>query len=297
MKKHIIAKIWLCLVLVVFSSLIFPNSIARGEYIGPGIYNGYLAKDRWDRYFFHKGPYHLLLSDDAAKDLENFTGKPLEINVKQMVQPINPGGATIKTVQKVAVKGSLQGLKLSIGAAEKRVPQGKGIKLRLSVQNKSKKPEIFLPGTLALCVVTQKPFSNDKIGYKGKAGRAYWYYSYTFFRHNTFDNPQRIACHRIILPLTGKEIVAKGKGLRLVPKEQGYKGPLSVDAEAVSFHDGSVIIEPGGAFSTEYIVGRELLTGEYEIFLYLTSGNFSYPASPMSGRLSFDVFKAQTGKK
>lgn len=260
------------------------------------MYSGYMAKDRWGRYLFHKGPYHLLLSDEAAKKLKKFTGKPIEINVKEMYQLINPGGATIKTIKRVLIKGVLKNLKLSISSTETRVAQGKGVKLRLSLENKSKKTATFLPGTLALCIVTRDPRRNDVIGYRGRGGRAYWYYTDTFFRHDSFKNPERIACHRIILPITGKEIVDKGKRLQLTPEKKVYKNLYGVEPEAVSFHDSPVIIKPKGVFSTEYLIGTELPTGEYEIFLYVTNGNFSYPAAPMSKRLPFDVFEAKTGK-
>jgi hypothetical protein len=90
-----------------------------------------------------------------------------------------------------------------------------------------------------------------------------------------------IACRQIVLPWTAPK--TEGKGIHVAGTDREFNGPVA--------------IEPNGHFQAEYRVGKELLPGQYEVFFYMTSGNLSSDAGPMSKRLSFDVVRPDQQRK
>lgn len=284
--------------------VLFPN-IARAGYIGPGTYYGYVAVDRWKQDVFHTGPYHLFMSDEVARDLAQYRGKPLELNVTQVDQPMNPGGAMIRQIGKVAVKPGEPGLVLSLKPVSQKVEKGKGISVKASLRNESDRDIEIRTQSLALVLVTNKPFPNSAIGYKDPGGRAYWYYGSSYQSYekrppherlvlrpfsrkiappDTWEYrfvSHRVAC-REIAPWSGRQLIEQGEKIK--PSKRG----LMVN--------GSVVIEPKGQFETTVTVGKELLAGEYEIFFHVNKGNLSYGPGPMSKRIPFDVVGSPASK-
>ncbi|MHC4560709.1 MAG: hypothetical protein ACYTFW_20735 [Planctomycetota bacterium] len=255
----------------------------QAEILVPGTYHGYFTVTRWGQKVFHLGPYHLFVSDSAAQVLEKHRGKPLELKISKLSQPINPGAGLIEGIAKVTEKGVARGLILSVQLKTKKVLQGQGILLHLSLCNDSEEAITILPGTLAIVLVTDSPFSNKDIGYKDPDNRAYWYYSYRYHSFEKGKRPLHIACRRIILPWTGENLVSLGHNIPVADKDLGFCGPI--------------VIEPKGRFKAKYVAGKELLPDDYEVFFYLTSGNLSSVPGPMSDRLSFDVVEQKQEAK
>jgi len=273
---------------IVFTSLLFLAGLTsalsvQAEVLGSGTYHGYFTVTRWGHKVFHLGPYHLFVSDAAGKVLEKHIGKPLELKVSKVSQPINPGAGRVEEIADACEKGVARGLILSAKLKSKSVPQGQGILLHLSLHNDSEESITIWPGTLAIVLVSDSPFSNKDIGYKDPDGRAYWYYSYSYHPFTFGEKPMTIACREIILPWTAKDLVIHGHNIRVADEDRGFRGPIVIDAK--------------GKFEADYVAGKELLPDDYEVFFYITSGNLSSVPGPMSDRLPFDVIESKQHAK
>jgi hypothetical protein len=90
---------------------------------GPGKYNGVVFYDRWDNncYLF-SGVYLMYISDSLKETLRPFRGRSMEIDAKEVHQPMNPGDGLIK---EFAVIGESKD--------NPRTPSIRGIELRATV--------------------------------------------------------------------------------------------------------------------------------------------------------------------
>ncbi len=261
-------------ILVVYSQNALSEEASRGPHYG------YYAVDRWGQKVFHVGPYHMFVSDEAARDLEKYKGRPVEIKATDVSQPINPGGDLIMGIEKVSEKGVYIGLKLSLEAESAKIARGEGLKLRLKISNRSEEAITVHPALLAMVLVTNSPFSGKDIGYKDPEDCAYWYHQETY---RTLDSKKallRVACREVNLSWTAEELIEKGEKIQRSDEEG--KGDY-------------IVIESGGKLKDEQVVGKELLPDDYEVFFYLSRGNFSHTAGPMSERVQFDVLKKEEG--
>lgn len=249
---------------------------ARSEIIAPGTYRGYFTRTRWKQTVFHTGPYHLFVADSAQKTIKNAWNKPLEIEVTEMSQPINPGAGLIEKIGSVTESSAAAGLKLTAKLKASKVRQGEGIQLTLGLKNRADKSITIRASQLAVVLVTDSPFANSEINYKDPDDRSYWYYSYSHRSIGPEAHRRLNACREVIPPLTAKELVDDGQGMSLFN--------LNQDASA------RIVIAPGGSFSSKFVTGKELLPDDYEVF-FLKSGNLSYAPGPMSKRHPFDVVK------
>ena len=255
---------------------------ALAEEIGPGEYQGYFTTDRWGRAVFHTGPYHLFVSDAAAAQLKGLTGTPLKLDVTDVDQPQNPGGACIERVGKVT-KLPAPPLVLKATAKEQKVEAGRGVALELVVSNQSDRPLEVSPEQLALVLVTDSPFPNSAIGYEDPHDRAFWYYRYAYrdaARGEGKAPVLQIACREVIPPWEPDVYARDGKGVRVGPEKPTHQDPGTYRP---------VILAPRGSFSFEYTVGTELPPGEYEVFLCNRGGNLSDVPGAVSERVAFDV--------
>ncbi|MGY8769659.1 MAG: hypothetical protein ACKVH8_14675 [Pirellulales bacterium] len=168
-------------------------------------------------------------------------------------------------------------MKLSLKLNPKKVVQGQGVSLNLSLENNSNQPVIIQPYKLAVVLVTDSPFSNKEIDFEDPDDRAYWYYSYYYVDYTRFGNtnPHRIACRQIKLNMTAGELVKHGDKVRLFSQDDSF--------------NGKVEMAPGGKISVDFTAGKELLPDDYEVFFYQTSGNLSSLPGPRSKRHAFDV--------
>jgi len=254
----------------------------RCDLVGPGTYYGYYGGDRWGRKVFYNGPGSLFVGDEAARTLEPYAGRPLEIEVTELSQPMNPGAGLIVKVREVSVVEESERLALTIRAGKERVLPGEGVSLELGMENRSAELFTFMPGVLSVVLVTDSPFQNSDIGYQDPEDRAYWYYQETYLPLTSGGAPTRVACRDLALPWSGEYLVSKGKGIRPADENRGTRGPL--------------VVEPGGRFEDTFVVGKELLPDDYEVFFSLSSGSLSSIPGPMSPRVWFDVVAGGEGK-
>ena len=149
-------------VLAAITSMSLVNK-ADAENIARGSYHGYFNTTRWKQNIFHTGPYHLFVSAAVARTVEGLRQKPLKVEVTKMSQPINPGAGRIEEIGKVFENDGDPGLKLAVDPLARKVVQGKGLELKLTVRNKSHKPVTIRARQLAIVLVTDSPFRNGDI--------------------------------------------------------------------------------------------------------------------------------------
>ncbi len=231
---------------------------------------GYSFKDRWGQNVFHNGPYHYFLSDKVAVQLEMYRGKPLELDVTETSQLMNPGAGRIEAIKAGAIHGALTNLVFTLKCKSTRVEQGKGLNLQLSFRNVSHKAVELLAGTLAVILTAKDP--KDPPHWKGPEDIGYWYFQESWEKNSKHFG---LSCHKELMPWTGEDLVKKGHHIRVADKDQEYEGPL--------------IVKPNGSFDADVIVGQELLPGEYEVFFCDVMSRNPNIAGPMSERVGFDV--------
>ncbi len=166
-------------------------------------------------------------------------------------------------------------LEIKIETKNRNTVKGKGLELMISLQNQSHGEVSVWPGALLVVLATNRPFDNRDIGYVSPDGMSYWPHQSDMQDFRT--RPIRtlsVACREDKLPWTAKQMVPRGKNLR-------------TQREWDKYGDDVVVFAPGGKFEDHLVVGQQLLTGEYEVFVYLGLG---FPC-PISNRLPFDVVR------
>ena len=61
----------------------------------PGKYSGVVVFDRWDTCYLYSGIYVMYVSQKTKEGLRQYEGKSVEIDAKEVSQPINPGDGLI----------------------------------------------------------------------------------------------------------------------------------------------------------------------------------------------------------
>src|SRR5258708_312354 len=62
---------------------------------GPGKYNGVVFWDRWDNCYLFSGVYLMYVSERVKEALRPYSGRSMEIDAKEVHQPVNPGDGLI----------------------------------------------------------------------------------------------------------------------------------------------------------------------------------------------------------
>jgi hypothetical protein len=62
---------------------------------GPGRYHGVVFYDRWDNCYLFSGVYLMYVSERVKEALRPYSGRSMEIDAKEVYQPINPGDGLI----------------------------------------------------------------------------------------------------------------------------------------------------------------------------------------------------------
>jgi len=254
-----------------YLALSFAGAGASAGELGPGVYHGYVAVDRWGQKVFHTGPYHLFLSDEVYEKLKDRTGQSLRLTVSQIDQPMNPGAGMIRAFSKVEEKGPSPNVEVTATCPRTRVKAGEGAELKIRINNIGTAPVTLFPGAFAAILVTRDGPSPK--GYKDPDDGAYWYYQYTYRGHFGEEaNPLRVACRRVILgPRVERMLVS---GLVVLRGARGWdKVILPAKADLV--------------FTAR--VGKLLPPGDYQVFAWYSTNNFSHSSGPMSSRIDIKV--------
>jgi hypothetical protein len=250
---------------------------AEAEILGLGTtYHGYNSDTRWGCKVLHNGPYHIFVSDNAAGFLEEHRGKPLQVKVSKLLQPINPGAGLIDGIKDISIAASdYQGLFFSIQLDSHKVERRRGVTITSTLRNDSTKSITVPLDTLAFVYVTDSPKREQDLNYHTPSNMAYWYYRYGYRDLGAPRSAMRIACHETRLESLGTPLGFRGEGF------SGYRPGQALGSRAT--------IKPGGWIEFKYVVAKELLPDDYEVFLYLRTGNLSSIPGPMSKRLSLDI--------
>jgi len=252
---------------------------AQAEILGPGTYHGYYSDTRWGCKVLHNGPYHVFVSDNAAGLLEEHRGKPLQVKVSKLLQPMNPGAGLIDGIKDISIAASdYQGLSFSIQLDSRKVERRRGVTITSSLRNDSTKSITVPLDTLAFVYVTDSPKRQQDLNYDTPSNISYWYYRYGYRELGAHRSAMGIACHETILQSLGAPLEVKGEGFSGFQAGQAFR---------------SATFNPGGWIEVKYAVAKELLADDYEVFLYLKTGNFGSIPGPMSNRLALDITERQ----
>jgi len=134
---------------------------------GPGKYCGVVVFDRWDGCCLYSGVYVMYVSEKTKEDLREYAGRSMQIDAKEVSQPINPGDGRIG---KYEVLGPAEesrrswlktdGLRLkAMGLFE----DGKTASIRIELVNEGQETVEVSSHALGMALLTGK----DK-------GREYW---------------------------------------------------------------------------------------------------------------------------
>ena len=66
---------------------------------GPGKYNGVVFFDRWDNCYLLSSVYLMYISGGAKESLRPYSGKSIEIDAREVDQPMNPGDGLIRKLE------------------------------------------------------------------------------------------------------------------------------------------------------------------------------------------------------
>ena len=247
---------------------------SRGErIITPGVYRGTYTVDRWGQKHFDS----MLVSDQAAKALEPYRGKPVSALVTKVSQEDTLDPGTIHAIEKVEVLPVAPNLVLSVTGKSQRFKLGQAVTLTVSMENKSSDPVYLWPGwdIADLYVATSytgRP-REAKLGGDGR-GRGRWL-SESFWVDNGKISGRGLL--DIGLRWRAQEYVKRGQKIRLAMESPN--------------HPECVVVDPQGRFSADVIVDNDLPSGEYQAYwrIYHSVGKLASHHGPESARFDFDV--------
>jgi hypothetical protein len=194
--------------------LLLAGLCAWAEDIGPGTYHGSVATDRWGQHLFYDGTFTFYLSDAVAKQLAPFTGKRITVDATEVDQPMNPGGAMITRVGKVAEITPDPNLRLAV-----QVKAGNEVTVTVTSPD-GRRPQLQA-GALRLVVATIGRYAQTPPGFQDPDNRAFWYYHEICWQGNT---KLETACREIPLAESketgpGEEAFTTRVGDDLLPGE------------------------------------------------------------------------------
>jgi len=150
LKKSILVRASLFFAGLLVTALLIPNLMAGIR--GPWHYNGVVFYDRWDNCYLFSGVYLMYISEAVKETLRPYHGQSIEIDAKEVHQPMNPGDALI---EKLVVVGESK--------VNAQSPPVEGVHLRAAVSN--------VKGTLRASVEIQNTghspiaMSSDALGF------------------------------------------------------------------------------------------------------------------------------------
>jgi hypothetical protein len=86
--------------------LLLLASAAHAGIRGPGKYRGVVFFDRWDTCYIYDGAFLMYVAEKEKGRLRRFEGRHVEVNAKQVIQPMNPGDARIVEFDLLSSSGS-----------------------------------------------------------------------------------------------------------------------------------------------------------------------------------------------
>lgn len=123
-----------------FAIILLSAAAAAAGIRGPGKYRGVVVFDRWDTCYIYSGVYLMYVSEETKEALRKYEGRPVEIDAKEVFQPINPGDGRIGKFDLLSLLDSkpaprgIEGLRLTV---EPEFEPGRGPRFALAIENVS----------------------------------------------------------------------------------------------------------------------------------------------------------------
>src|ERR1700682_6280593 len=125
---------------------------------GPGKYNRVVFYDRWDNCYLFSGVYLMYVSETAKETLRPYRGASIEIDAKEVYQPMNPGDGLIERLMVVgpsketARSTPVGGVKLRAGVSN---IEG-AVRATVEIRNAGPSPISFTASALVLALFPRK---------------------------------------------------------------------------------------------------------------------------------------------
>ena len=239
-------------------ALLLSGSASGGGLVGPGSYEGYVARDRWGQWALHQGERQLdlFLQPALARRLARYGQRPLRIQALRVVQPRNPGAAMIVAI------GDVTALPVPMLRLDLRTPSsikaGQRLKARLTIKNLGAQRVWLEPQQLALVLTTRTPAKI--VEYWAKEGRSFWYYGGVLRRRG--QPTLSVRAHQWWVPWDPKAYLAHARAARLGARRASHRPPGYVFP---------IELSPGGSIRLEVDLAYRLPAGSYELFAYRKS--------------------------
>jgi hypothetical protein len=235
---------------------------------GPGKYSGVVIFDRWDGCILYSGIFVMYVSEKVKEKLHPYGGKAIQVDAKNVYQPLNPGDGRIESFEYVGPALEyrswidLKGINLqtSVKVGADRKPIG-----TIKIENIGSKPVKILRQELALTLLMKR-------SPKGELG-------------TVSDGPSFALITRQSFEIGGNEPRWEGRGI----DEEGRPYAWSLGKEHALPHDFT--IEPKEIKMIN--IRLDLPDGEYD-FLSGYGGGVHEGKCIVSNLSSFDIKKGTT---
>jgi hypothetical protein len=125
---------------------------------GPGKYNGIILFDRWGGCYLYSGIYLMYFSDASKGLLRRYSGQPLQLDAREVVQPHNPGDGIIRRFKvlgpAVETRDSLAMRMLSLRVRPDL--EGNSVRFKLMLHNSGHTPLTLRSDTFGLTVLARR---------------------------------------------------------------------------------------------------------------------------------------------
>ena len=137
--------------IAVYLALCSLLTTVHAAFRGPGKYSGVVIFDRWDTCFLLSGTYITYISEAVKEELRPYAGQAIQIDVTDIVQPMNPGDgrATSYAILGLASDDPSDPIDDQIEIVAEPAFEGLGVPLfDITVKNVSLKPVTVNPSEI-----------------------------------------------------------------------------------------------------------------------------------------------------
>jgi hypothetical protein len=249
-------------------ALLVVSNLAEGGLRTPGKYCGVAIFDRWDGCTLYSGIYVMYVSEKVKEGLRPHTGKAVQINATEVLQPINPGDGLIQKLEYLGAAPKSEQLPKLVLKTTPAFKDGEPPAVLIELTNDGREAVTVYASELAPTLLAPQKLSQPDLSFSPSDGP-----SYAIVTRNSFaisDAPR----------WNGTGYFKEAKFSWTV----GQKNELH----------GSPPIEPGASITLK-MKFENLPEGEYD-FLCGYGGGTHDSACLASNLTAFDVLSDGTGK-
>jgi len=149
-----------CPIIIGWLSLIVLCTASHAGIRGPGKYSGVVIFDRWGGCTLYSGIYVMYISEKAKQGLRPYSGQAVQIDAKEVSQPINPGDGLITQFKFLgaAPEGHRSWVKIDgirLTSTVRIEPDGKPV-ATITIENTNGSAVKLLSQELALTLLTKR---------------------------------------------------------------------------------------------------------------------------------------------